>query len=154
MAGATRVTLTLKSKLLKEVSVDFYVPSSIVDPDDSIIVGLVAVVEKLISAYVIKITITLAAVHTGAVAAGPYNAAQDRLFLSIDDDAGRPHNYRLTAPTASCFEADTVTPKVGSSPLKDLIDEINASALAEDGSTGMTDLGEGFRTEFRRRLKR
>ena len=154
MASATKVTVVIQTKLLRDVTVEFYVPSTVVNPADPIIVGIVAAIEALISAYVVSITISLQAAHSGTFTTGAYNTAQDRAMVSIADANGRPHNYRLTAPKPSLFTADTVSLNVTAAPLSTLLTAIAANATAQDGVTAMGSGAAGFREYWRRELKR
>jgi hypothetical protein len=95
MAATTRVTVVLKMKYGPQARVVFHVASSIVAPDNSVILLIVGAIEALTWGKAIQIEISLAAAIAGSPVSGAAYVSEDKGLFRFRDANGVSHAYKV-----------------------------------------------------------
>jgi len=109
---ATRVTVTFMTRYGVSFTCRFYVPASVVDPDDAIILAVVAAINDACACVGFRIEITQGGSFVQSPGSGP-TVCEDKAVIIVPDDSGEAHTFKLPAPKlaggTSIFETDGAT---------------------------------------------
>lgn len=154
-AEANTVTITFKTKLLKFVKIVLKVATTVVDPKDAVIKGIIELIERIIQAKAQTVELAVSKSFTGTAGTGSYSSVRDRVRMNLLDGDGRSHPFQIPSPKAADFLSDKEGADFGAgTPMAALVTSLTTYATAQDGSVGFTGAATGHRDERTRRPKR
>jgi hypothetical protein len=151
VAAATQVTVTWKDRLGKVARVVFYVAASVVDPDNTIIKGIIALMEAIARAKATQIEIGNSTSFSGTAGQQSYSTCEDKAQLAMLDSNGKSHNFKVPGLKASILDTDHERVKTESTPTSTLLSDISTYCCGSGGSA-ITSTTIGKRL-MRKRLK-
>jgi|SRR6185295_3693125 len=149
MAGTSRVTLSYIDYGGKRVSLVFYFPDTVVDPDDAEIQGLIAVINACIYAVNLHVEITHEASNSDTTTSSAYSTVMDKGVMTFTDSQGDPHNYKFPSLIEGVLQADKRTLNPASTELAAFISAVESFGKSRSGDAGMTYV-KGHRQAARR----
>lgn len=152
MAGSTKVTVVLKMKFGPQARFSFHVPSSVVDPNDVLILGLIAVLEGCTRGKAISIEISLSAAAVGSATTGAAYVNEDKALMRFIDFNGVSHAYRVPGLLPAILDTDRETVKPAESHVVDYTDAITGNAKTQSNDA-ITAFVSGHRIENRKPIK-
>ena len=152
-SGANEVVVTWKDRLGRVARVVFFVAKSIVDPKDPVIVGLIALIEKIARAKATLISLGGSESFSGTAGTGFYSTSEDKAQMSVLDADGKSHNWKIPGITPEILEADheTINPADASGFVAKWVGDVH-TYVAGQGGAAMTATFQGKRL-MRKRLK-
>lgn len=109
MAGTTKVTVVLKMIWGPTARFVFHMASTVVDPTDPLILGLIAVLEGITRGKAIQIEISLSAASVASATADANYVSIDKALIRFHDAQGVNHSYKVPGPIPSIIESDKET---------------------------------------------
>jgi len=109
VSATTRVTLKVRVLHGPACAFVFHVSSSIVDPDDPVILGLIAVLEAVTRGKVLSIEISLRAATEGSAATGVPYISEDKALMRFTDEFSQAHAYKIPGLMESILNANHET---------------------------------------------
>ena len=152
MAGqANKVCVTWKDRLGKVARIVFYVATTIVDPKDPVILGLLALIERISRAKATQIELSAVTAYSGTAGTQAYSTCEDKAQISMIDNNGKAHNYKIPGLKPTILDTDNETIKTGVVPVSTFITDMVTYACGP-GSVLLKSTAYGKRL-MRKRLK-
>jgi hypothetical protein len=150
-SAATEVVVTWKDRIGKVARIVFYVAATIVNPDDPVIKGLIALIEKIIRAKATQIEVHNAQAFNGSAGSQAYSTCEDKAQLALLDADGKSHNWKVPGLKGSILDTDGETVKPSAAAVATWITDVS-TFVEGPGGVAVTTAFEGHRL-MRKRLK-
>jgi hypothetical protein len=153
MAGTTRVTVVIKLIWGPQGRFVFHVPSTVVDPSDAIITGLITVLEAITRGKAIHIEISLSAATSATVTTGVAYVSEDKALMRFKDENGVGHAYKVLGLLAALLQSDKETINPSNALVLAYRAAVLANAKTQNGDD-ITTFVSGHRVENRKPIKK
>jgi hypothetical protein len=151
MAAGNRVSVEFKSRLLRICKVVFYVASTVVNADDPVIKGIIALIERIVQGKGITSTIAISTGVSSTAGTGSYSTAEDRCLLSMQMTDGPASNFKIPGPAPSDFlTADKESIDAAGPNISGLVTAVMNHCVGQDGVSHYTGEVKGHRIETKR----
>jgi len=145
VADSTKVVVTWRDKFLRITKVVLYVASTVVDPNNTIITGLIALMKAINEAYPTEASTGIAETFTGTFGTGGYSTCEDKAQMALVSSEGLSSNYKIPAPVVGIFESDTYTVDPANTLVTAWITAMSTYAVGQSAVDTLTSTFQGKR---------
>ena len=144
---ATRVTLVFLTRYGLKFTVRFYVPGTVVDPTDALIVSIVTAINAACACVGVSIEISKGQAYAGSAGTGATNCT-DKAVLIVPDDSGENHIFKVPAPKVAAgntiFLEDNATLDLADVNVAALSGALDSAGRGKSGD-GLKEISKGHR---------
>src|ERR1043166_7168960 len=108
MSATARVTITAITRYGVGVVFRFYVPASLSGPTDAALQTLADRINAACACKVVSVEVTKEAPVAGSATAASYTC-EDKAVMTVPDDSGETHIFKVPAPKPTIFKTDKTT---------------------------------------------
>jgi hypothetical protein len=152
LAGTTRVTVTLKVAYGPAARIVFHVASSIVAPDNAVILAVIAALETITRGKAIQIEISLQAAIAGSPASGIPYVSEDKGLFRFRDVNGVSHAQKVAGILPAIVATNAVDLITNVNPGLAYVNAVTTNAKTRNNET-LSSFVSGHRTENRKPIK-
>ena len=153
MADVTRITLTVVDRYAQTSRMVFHFPGVLSGPLDSVVTGLITLLNAVMIARCIRIEMSVVEAIAGSASSGSYCTVADRALLEILDEQGTAHNWKIPGIKSSLVSSVDHKTVANAGLWATFVTEIIDETVGAGGAT-MTSFRSSYRTMLKKRNKR